>query len=127
MDTSRSLRSRALLLATILAATGLITPAAVTDAASAAECGTTATVVVDSTRFEPSEVRVCEGGTVTWQVQQDSHTIVADDGRFAFRDEGGGTLPVGAAPSFTVGDVGEFVGYHCEIHPSMVGALNVTP
>ena len=125
MDASRSLRSRALLLATILAATGLITPAAVTDAASAAECGTTATVVVDSTRFEPSEVRVCEGGTVTWQVQQDSHTIVADDGRFAFRDEGGGTLPVGAAPSFTVGDVGEFVGYHCEIHPSMRGRIVV--
>ena len=91
--------------------------------ASAVSAGCAETVVVDAVSFQPAETRVCGGGTVTWDVRESGHTIVADDGRFAFR--GDGTLAEGDTAAHTVGDTGEFIGYHCEIHPSMRGRLVV--
>ena len=86
-----------------------------------ADCA--ATVVVDAVSFQPAETRVCTGGTVTWDVAESGHTIVADDGRFAFR--GNGTLAEGDTVAHSLGDTGEFIGYHCEIHPSMRGRIVV--
>ena len=91
--------------------------------ASAVSAACTETVVVDAVSFQPAETRVCAGGTVTWDVAESGHTIVADDGRFAFR--GGGTLAAGDTAAHSVGDTGEFIGYHCEIHPSMRGRIVV--
>ena len=91
--------------------------------AGAASAGCAETVVVDAVSFRPAQTRVCEGGTVTWEVAESGHTIVADDGRFAFR--GDGTLAAGDTVEYTAGDTGEFVGYHCEIHPSMRGRIVV--
>ena len=91
--------------------------------ASSVSASCAETVVVDAVRFEPAETRVCEGGTVTWEVAESGHTIVADDGRFAFR--GAGTLAEGDTVEHTVGDTGEFIGYRCEVHPSMRGRIVV--
>ena len=91
--------------------------------ASAVSAACAETVVVDAVSFRPAETRVCAGGTVTWDVAESGHTIVADDGRFAFR--GGGTLAEGDTAEHSVGDTGEFIGYHCEIHPSMRGRIVV--
>lgn len=75
-----------------------------------------ASVLVQANMFEPEEVEVAREGTVTWQVAEDGHTIVADDGRFEFRGEGGGGVPAGSTREFTVGTDDEVIRYHCTIH-----------
>ncbi len=75
-----------------------------------------ATVVVDANRFAPFETAVRPGGTVTWEVREAGHTIVADDGRFDLRGPDGADLPPGARPTVTVGQDDEVVRYHCTVH-----------
>lgn len=104
----------------------LIGGGAVAGPAAADHGGSAVTVVVDASRFEPFEVAVSPRGTVTWEVRQSGHTIVADDGRFAFFGSDGGTIPAGESREFTVGTADEVIRYHCSIHGAgMAGAIVV--
>ena len=108
-------------------AAGLVVAVLTAATPAAADHGATeARVVVDASRFEPFKAEVAPGGTVTWEVRQGGHTLVADDGRFGFSGDDGGALPVGATPSFTVGEDEEVIRYHCSIHGvGMSGAIVV--
>ena len=70
--------------------------------------------------YDPDPVTIQEGGKVTW-LNQDSapHTATADDGSFDT-----GTLEEGKLKSETFKDPGTFT-YHCTIHPSMHGTIEV--
>ena len=60
---------------------------------------------------------------MVWKNQAgETHTSTADGGAWNT-----GNIPNGATSSpITVGALGSY-GYHCEIHPSMVGTLTIVP
>ncbi len=76
--------------------------------------------------FQPNELRVKKGTTVTWTNQDSaSHNVVSDDSSPA----GGPNGPLigkGQKYSFTFNNVGTF-NYHCSPHPNMRGTVVVTP
>jgi len=70
--------------------------------------------------YEPDPVLVQVGGKVTWQNQDTApHTATADDGSFDT-----GTIEQGKLGSATFKETGTFA-YHCEIHPTMHGTVEV--
>jgi manganese oxidase len=73
--------------------------------------GDTAEIVIQNVRFNPDELRVPVGTTVTW-VNRDGmvHTVTADDGSFDSGDIRGGE-----SWSYTFDEPGEF-SYHCIPH-----------
>lgn len=73
-----------------------------------------ATVTIEGFAFNPTEVRISAGGTVTWQHKDPApHTVTSDNGEFD-----SGSLSQGDNWSFTFEKPGTYE-YHCEIHPSM--------
>jgi plastocyanin len=87
---------------------------------SAATAGQTVQVVMKNRTYDPQQVTVKVGDTVTW-VNQDSpnHDVVADNGEFKselFANSG--------SFSFTFTKAGTYP-YHCSIHPGMVGTVVV--
>ncbi|MDH5223742.1 MAG: cupredoxin domain-containing protein [Actinomycetota bacterium] len=81
--------------------------------------GSAAINIVDLT-FEPTSITVAPGSTDIAITNADSvdHTFTLDDGSV---DE---TVSAGSNVTVTV-DLTESVGFHCEIHPSMTGTLQV--
>ena len=86
------------------------------------------TITIQNLVFNPPNMPVPKGTTVTW-VNQDStnHQIVNDaTGTIAkgalFTS---GSLPTGASYSFKFYNSGTYP-YHCSIHPSMKGIVTVT-
>lgn len=70
--------------------------------------------------YEPDPVVVQVGGKVIWQNEDTvPHTATADDGSFDT-----GTIEQGKLGSETFKEPGTFA-YHCEIHPSMHGTVEV--
>jgi plastocyanin len=70
--------------------------------------------------YNPDPVRVQTGGKVIWQNMDGApHTATADDGSFDT-----GTLEEGKLKSETFKQAGTYA-YHCEIHPSMHGTVEV--
>ncbi|MGN6253994.1 MAG: cupredoxin domain-containing protein [Solirubrobacterales bacterium] len=70
--------------------------------------------------YEPDPVVVQAGGKVIWQNEDAaSHTATADDGSFDT-----GTIEEGKLGSATFKEPGTFT-YHCEIHPTMHGTVEV--
>jgi serine protease Do len=71
--------------------------------------------------FEPSSVQVPSGSQLIW-TNMDSvpHTATADDGSFDT-----GVIQPNSSGSAVVQTVGS-IGYHCNIHPFMMGLLQVT-
>ena len=70
--------------------------------------------------YGPDPVVVQVGGKVTWQNQDTApHTATADDGSFDT-----GTIEKGKLGSATFKEAGTFA-YHCEIHPTMHGTVEV--
>jgi len=70
--------------------------------------------------YEPDPVVVQAGGKVIWQNEDSApHTATADDGSFDT-----GTIAEGKLGSATFKDPGTFT-YHCEIHPTMHGTVEV--
>jgi plastocyanin len=70
--------------------------------------------------YEPDPVVVQVGGKVIWQNQDTApHTATADDGSFDT-----GTIEKGKLGSATFKEPGTFT-YHCEIHPTMHGTVEV--
>jgi plastocyanin len=71
--------------------------------------------------YQPAYVVVPAGGTVSWyNAGAAPHTVTADWGAFD-----SGTLGSGGGYSMTFWTPGTY-GYHCAIHPGMVGTVEVT-
>jgi len=82
--------------------------------------GNQAAISCKNTSFNPANIVVNKGTTVTW-TNDDSfdHTIVADDKSFD-----SGNLSKGKSFSHEFDQVGTF-SYHCSIHSSMKGKITV--
>lgn len=79
-----------------------------------------ATVKIDNFTFEPSELKIAPGTTVTWVNGDDiPHTVVATNRAFRSR-----ALDTEDTFSFTFTSVGEF-DYFCSLHPHMTGKILV--
>jgi plastocyanin len=87
----------------------------------AADVTITITGMNDSQSFSPSPASVKVGQTVAWK-NADSivHTATADGGTF----DTGNIAPGATSTPVMMSAAGTF-GYHCRIHPSMVGSLSV--
>jgi len=78
-----------------------------------------AQIDVANFKFDPNNVTIRVGTTVTWtNKSEDEHTVTSDDGLF------GTSLAGGTSFSFTFTDVGEF-SFHCDIHRGMKGKIVV--
>lgn len=93
-----------------------------TDAASqpddAADGGEAAVDIVDNA-FEPAQLEVAVGESVSWENVGDvAHTVTFDD-------EDSGDLDSGESYSRTFEEAGEFE-YVCTIHPTMEATITVT-
>jgi plastocyanin len=80
-------------------------------------------VNIQNFAFDPPNITVAPGTTVTW-VNNDSapHTVTATDPAGAFDS---GTLQPGQSYSFTFTQPGTTYAYYCAIHPSMTGTVTV--
>jgi plastocyanin len=78
------------------------------------------TVNIHDDAFDPAQVDIAPGTTVTWVNNDDeAHTVTADDGLFdSGRLEPGDSYSVWFDGSGTVA-------YHCEPHPHMTGSVVV--
>jgi plastocyanin len=89
--------------------------------ASAASAQEEMTVSIQDFFFEPDQLTVAPGTTVTWVNDgQTPHTSTADDGTWD-----SGTLQPGESFSFTFDEPGTY-SYLCEIHPEMTGTVDVS-
>jgi plastocyanin len=70
--------------------------------------------------FQPAEVRIRAGGTVTW-VNEDPATHDATGDSWTT-----GPLPASASATVTFRTPGVYT-YRCTIHPSMTGTIYVDP
>ena len=71
--------------------------------------------------FSPNPATVTAGQTVAWRnADSITHNVAADNGSFSTGNIAPGTT---SAP-IMMSTAGSF-GYHCQIHPTMVGTLNV--
>jgi len=76
-----------------------------------------------SSSFSPNPANVTVGQTVAWKNSAGTtHTATQDGSGFNTGNIGNGVTS-GLVTISASGDLG----YHCEIHPSMVGTLHVTP
>jgi plastocyanin len=76
-----------------------------------------------SMSFSPNPASVRVGQQIVWRnTDAIAHTATQDVGGF----DTGPIAPGGTSAPITLGAAGT-IGYHCKIHPSMVGTLNVTP
>src|SRR5215210_2997618 len=79
------------------------------------------TVSIQDFFFEPDQLTVAPGTTVTWVNDgEQPHTSTADDGTWD-----SGTLQPGESYSFTFDEPGDY-SYFCEIHPDMTATINVS-
>ena len=105
----------------ILAGCGGSSTSATTSGGGKAGAASNAVQVIMANRsYDPQQVTVKVGDTVTW-VNQDTpkHDVVADNGEFKSNlFDKGGTF------SFTFTKTGTYP-YHCSIHPGMVGTVVV--
>jgi plastocyanin len=71
--------------------------------------------------FSPNPSSIYEGETVAfYNADSTVHIIAADGGAFAT----GNLAPGATSAAITMADAGAY-GYHCTLHPTMVGTLNV--
>jgi plastocyanin len=77
-------------------------------------------VNIEFSDYRPSQLDVLPGETVVWtNVSQRTHTVTSDTGLFD-----SGNVPGGSTFSFRFNEVGTY-SYHCTIHPSIVGEVDV--
>ena len=106
------MRKALLLLVGVLVIAGATSPAG-------AQHSATATVLINFNGFNPQDVTVKPGDTVTWRNNDnEKHQVVADRGEFKSP-----VLNPGSSWSYRVGDEGSF-SYHDAVKPSLVGTLN---
>jgi plastocyanin len=76
-------------------------------------------VMIDNFTFEPQQLTVKVGTTVTWKNRDDiPHTVVAA-GKFRSK-----TLDTDDSFSFTFTAIGDYK-YFCSLHPHMTGTIKV--
>jgi plastocyanin len=81
-----------------------------------------AKVNIDNFTFEPAELTVTVGTTVTWENRDDiPHTVVEKNKVFRSK-----ALDTGDSFSFTFREAGIY-DYFCGLHPHMVGKIIVKP
>src|SRR5215212_7026460 len=83
------------------------------------------TVSIQDFFFDPGQLTVAPGTTVTWVNEGEApHTVTSTDGK----QLDSATLQPGDTYSFTFedGDAGETYAYQCTIHPQMTGSVNVS-
>lgn len=80
------------------------------------------TISIKNFAFNPSSLKIKPKTEVTW-VNNDTttHTVTYDSGNLF----DSGPIPPGKSFSFTFQDIG-LISYHCSIHPSMKGTINVS-
>src|SRR5215207_2380376 len=79
------------------------------------------TVSIQDFSFNPGQITVAPGTTVTWTNEGPSpHTTTADDGSWD-----SGELQQGEDFSFTFDKPGTYT-YHCSIHPDMTASVKVS-
>src|SRR5919107_777184 len=79
------------------------------------------TVSIQDFFFDPGQLTVAPGTTVTWVNDgEEPHPSTADDGTWD-----SGTLQPGESFSFTFDDPGDY-SYLCEIHPDMTATITVS-
>lgn len=127
MNKILALVGAALIIATGLAATGVLdggsaaTPAASPPAAPGAPGALTATVPISGFLFKPAQLTVRVGARVTFtNFDSASHTATADNGT-AFDT---GTLVQRQSKTVTFPTAGMFA-YHCAFHPFMQATVTV--
>ena len=93
-----------------------------TQAAPASQDTVTVDMLAGPTRFEPAEITISPGTTVTWITRSGSHTTTSEDGVWDSVER----LPVGESFSFTFQEPGEYP-YVCKPHADqgMVGKVIV--
>ena len=97
-------------------------PAVMASPAAAADCpaGAVAEATIRDFAFDPADLSVTVGTTVTWLNEgPTAHTVTADDGSFDST-----LMAAGASFSQTFDTAGTFA-YHCTIHPEMIGTVTV--
>jgi plastocyanin len=107
----RAVLSAALLASVVVAGMSRDVPAAAHEATA---------VDIHSYRFDPADVTVDAGTTVTWT----NHDRAAHDVTFTSGAITSGSLPTGQSWSFTFEDPGT-VTYLCQVHPDMTGTITV--
>ena len=82
---------------------------------------TSAEIEAEDFAFSPDSVDLSAGSVTLKVSNKDSaeHTFTLDDG------SSNTDLPAGSTKTITL-DLTETVGFHCTIHPSMTGTLNVS-
>jgi plastocyanin len=80
----------------------------------------TRTITIPGKFYEPAQISVLVGTTVSWKNDDSiNHTATADDDAFA-----SGYLPPGGSFSFTFAKQGRYA-FHCTIHKFMKGEVDV--
>jgi plastocyanin len=99
----------------------MLVGAALVLALPASSSAATVSVKIVAGAFDPANVTVASGDTVTWtNTTSGNHQIVSDNGTFA-----SGTLTPGQSYSFTFKAADKY-GYHDGLHPLIKGAVTVT-
>ncbi len=82
--------------------------------------GTTATIVAQGFAFDPATVTLSAGKVTLTVTNEDGteHTFTLDDGSSSTNLDPGKTVTIDL-------DLSKTVGWHCNIHPSMTGTLEV--
>ncbi|MBA2420291.1 MAG: hypothetical protein H0V57_04090 [Thermoleophilaceae bacterium] len=81
-------------------------------------------VVMQNIQFNPSNLSVKVGNTVTWANNESvGHDVTADDG--SFKSGAPGALKQGDSFEHAFEKTGSFA-YNCTIHPNMTGTIEVT-
>jgi plastocyanin len=79
-----------------------------------------ATVVAKDVAYDPDTVHVSAGETLSFRNEDNTtHTLTADDGQFDT-----GEVPAGGASVIVIAGPGP-ISFHCEIHASMTGTVDV--
>jgi LPXTG-motif cell wall-anchored protein len=103
----------------------LLSMAALLVSAPAASAQDEMTVSIQDFFFDPGQLNVAPGTTVTWVNEGEApHTVTSTDGK----DLDSATLDPGDSYSFTFksDDAGETYAYHCSIHPQMTASVKVS-
>ena len=103
----------------------ILSMAAVLICAPAASAQDEMTVSIQDFFFDPCQLSVAPGTTVTWVNEgQAPHTVTSTDGK----ELDSATLQPGDTYTFTFdeGDAGETYAYQCTIHPQMTASVKVS-
>jgi plastocyanin len=76
-------------------------------------------IMIDNFTFEPAQLAVKVGTTVTWKNRDDIPHTVVSAGKFRSK-----TLDTDDSYSFTFTAVGDYT-YFCSLHPHMKGTITV--